>query len=164
MSRKGFTLIELLVVIAIIGMLSAVVLASLNSARAKARDARRVQDLVQIRNALLLYADSNNNTFPSGHFWSNTLPGGVFAWSILQTTLAPYISSLPVDPINDNGVRSYYYTNSFSTGWMTSGPEGTCLGKAILMLYATEGAPSRRDCTLNSGVEQWPNGIVIQLN
>ncbi len=50
--QKGFTLIELLVVIAIIGLLSSVVLASLNSARAKARDARRVSDLKQIANMI----------------------------------------------------------------------------------------------------------------
>ena len=58
---RGFTLIELLVVIAIIGMLSSVVLASLNTARAKARDARRVSDLKQMQLALELYYDSNGS-------------------------------------------------------------------------------------------------------
>lgn len=53
----GFTLIELLVVIAIIGILSSVVLASLNTARQKGRDARRLQDLKSIVTAVAL-ADS----------------------------------------------------------------------------------------------------------
>lgn len=57
---RGFTLIELLVVIAIIGILSSVVLASLNSARTKARDTRRVSDLKQIQVALELYYDANS--------------------------------------------------------------------------------------------------------
>lgn len=60
-NKQGFTLIELLVVIAIIGILSSVVLASLNSARQKSRDARRISDIKQIQLALELYFDSNAN-------------------------------------------------------------------------------------------------------
>jgi len=56
--NKGFTLIELLVVIAIVGILSSVVFASLNNARAKARDAKRLSDMRQMQIALELYYDS----------------------------------------------------------------------------------------------------------
>jgi prepilin-type N-terminal cleavage/methylation domain-containing protein len=45
---RGFTLIELLVVIAIIGLLASIILASLNTAQQKGRDARRVSDLQEI--------------------------------------------------------------------------------------------------------------------
>ena len=47
-SNRGFTLIELLVVIAIIGILSSIVLASLNTARAKGRDAKRLEEMANI--------------------------------------------------------------------------------------------------------------------
>jgi len=57
---RGFTLVELLVVIAIIGILATAVIVSVSSARAKARDARRLSDLDNIRTALELYYDQYN--------------------------------------------------------------------------------------------------------
>ena len=54
-NKKGFTLIELLVVVAIMGLLAALAVIALNTARARARDARRVSDLKQIQAALELF-------------------------------------------------------------------------------------------------------------
>jgi type IV pilus assembly protein PilA len=56
--EQGFTLIELLVVIAIIGILSSVVLASLNTARGKGADATIKGNLEQIRSQAEIIYDS----------------------------------------------------------------------------------------------------------
>lgn len=66
----GFTLIELSVVISIIGLLSSVVLASLNTARAKARDSRRMSDLRNIQLALELYYDKYGTYKVTGGGWN----------------------------------------------------------------------------------------------
>ncbi len=80
--KSGFTLIELLVVIAIIGVLASVVLASLNSARKKSRDARRVADIKQVQLALELYFDSKGS-YPD-----------------LTSKLVPdFIPATPADPV-----------------------------------------------------------------
>ncbi len=56
--KRGFTLIELLVVIAIIGILASVVLASLNSARAKGSDAAIKSNVNNARAQAELFYDS----------------------------------------------------------------------------------------------------------
>lgn len=58
---KGFTLIELLVVIAIIGILSSVVLASLNSARGKGQLAKIKEELSSFRNQAAIYGSSSSD-------------------------------------------------------------------------------------------------------
>ena len=55
---RGFTLIELLVVIAIIGILSSVVLASLNTARNRGADAATRSNLANARAEAELFYDS----------------------------------------------------------------------------------------------------------
>ena len=62
--QKAFTLIELLVVISIIGLLSTLAIVSLNGARAKARDAKRMNDLKIISDALERY-NIDNNRYPT---------------------------------------------------------------------------------------------------
>ncbi len=59
--QKGFSLIELLIVVAIMGILAAVVLSSLGTAREKARDARRLEDVKDMVKLLVIEADNGNN-------------------------------------------------------------------------------------------------------
>lgn len=61
--NRGFTLIELLVVIAIIGILSSVVLASLNTARSKGNDAAIKANLDGLRTQAALYYGENNSSY-----------------------------------------------------------------------------------------------------
>ncbi len=97
--KRGFTLIELLVVIAIIGILSSVVLASLNSARQKGRDARRISDIKQLQLALELFYDANQS-YP-------TTTAAVVTTSLTGLSAAGYIAALPTDP---GGVdQNYFY-------------------------------------------------------
>jgi prepilin-type N-terminal cleavage/methylation domain-containing protein len=100
--KKGFTLIELLVVITIIGILSALIVVSLNLARSRARDTKRVSDIKNLSVALELYYQANG-TFPA---------------ALSSVVTAGYIQAIPVDPINavQGGVTFQYKYFQLSSG------------------------------------------------
>ena len=96
--RGCFTLIELLMVIAIIGMLSSIIVGSLNYARLRARDTKRIVELQNIQTAAQLYFETNAKYPESINGNTNSLmfpPGGQ----------SRYMNE-PKDP---DGTSSYYY-------------------------------------------------------
>ena len=95
--QRGFTLIELLVVIAIIGILATIVLVSLNSARQKARDTRRVSDLRQIQLGEEIYYNSN----------------GTYAATLATLASGGAIAAVPNDP--SDGSAYAYCVNATNT-------------------------------------------------
>ncbi|MBV9349161.1 MAG: type II secretion system protein [Patescibacteria group bacterium] len=65
---RAFTLIELLVVMAIIGLLSSVVLASLNTARGKGTDAAIQEEVGQLRTLIELDASENAGSYANTQY------------------------------------------------------------------------------------------------
>jgi general secretion pathway protein G len=98
---NGFTLVELLVVVSLIGVLATLILANLNAARERARDAQRKSDLRNIQTALRLYYNDNNAYAPAAEIsaaWGTT-------WSKNGVT---YMNVLPKDPLSPT--QDYVYT------------------------------------------------------
>lgn len=105
---QGFTLIELLVVIAIIGILSSVILASLNTARTKGADAARMADVHSLETAMELYF-SDNNSYPQAG-----ASGTGNSLSALTAFLVPkYIPVIPAILIADSDQYVWGPSNAY---------------------------------------------------
>ncbi len=134
-------MVELLVVVAIIGLMAAVALVALNSARQKARDARRVADIRQVQTALEMYY-SDANGYPSG---ANTLVGVVAgtagncidnAGFTANCSGTVYMARTPSNPVPTNDgscpTSGYYYNSASNTTYTIQ----YCLGAATGSLTA----------------------------
>ena len=124
----GFTLIELLVVIAVIGILASVVMASLNSARVKARNARRTSDVKQLVNAFNLGVDASGSLPNPGAFWVCLSAICYDSWvpmvanSTVDAFITPYLPTKPSDPVGGNrGYGGYVYYYNYGGGAMYDG-------------------------------------------
>lgn len=125
-AKQGFTLIELLVVISIIGILSTLAVVSLNDARAKARDAKRISDIKQVQTALELFL-ADRNGYPAGNDLILGAGDGTalsqtagFAATLSGTT---YMGKVPSNPAPSGADYKYTsYTSSAKTSVCASVP------------------------------------------
>jgi prepilin-type N-terminal cleavage/methylation domain-containing protein len=115
-SRRAFTLVELLVVIAIIGVLVALLLPAVQTARESARRMRCASQLKQLGLAMHNYVDTHKS-FPIGHLFLkvvNGVPtsaqgGTAFGWG---SAILPYIEQTA---LYNNFNFNYHIANSNPT-------------------------------------------------
>ena len=148
---SGFTLIELLVVIAIIGLLSSVVVASVNSARTRAKNTNQIRQARQYVNALYLYSIDQND-FPYradetclGEGYPGGVCGDFFPYpenAALNAALSPYINlPAPEEGYGCSGgscyLRGYLYS-------CLSGSVDDCVEPQLL--WGLKGTVDAEDC------------------
>ena len=108
----GFTLIEMLVVVAIIGILSAVVLTALGPSRAKARDARIISGVNQVR-VLAEIEFSNKNEY------TNLKTGQATQYVAVETDVANNGGTLGFFPLGGQPAPTYYAYSKLNTNPVT---------------------------------------------
>jgi prepilin-type N-terminal cleavage/methylation domain-containing protein len=134
--KQAFTLIELLVVIAIIGILSGLIVISMNGSINSANDAKRKANIDAIRKALVIYGALNGNVYPVEAGCNIGALGGSNPCSTLISKISDLLPSPPKDPTTggyytyvSNGTdytvsallsNSNFYTYSPSTGFVNS--------------------------------------------
>jgi len=113
-ARKGFTLIELLVVMAILGILSVIGIVNFQSARLKARDAKRKSDLQTIAKSLEAYANDYQVYPPAGNGQLACCAWGEAFTDPLQPSTI-YAAKLPVDDLSPT--QDYQYVTSGTSAY-----------------------------------------------
>ena len=124
--KSGFTLIELLVVIAIISLLSSVVLASLGTARKKAKVAEVQQEIKSFKSAMELYRLNNGSYYNTGSYTRAQTSG---EYNPFVAAMGPYI------PIGNLKIFAFAADTHYVPAPFVFSPSvqmNTCGGKPVL--------------------------------
>jgi general secretion pathway protein G len=111
-SIKGFTLVELLIVVSIMAVLTAIILASFQTARAKTRDTVRFSELVQLRTALNRYYTDNGSYPVTPNQWYSSEPtdanfsnnSGNWIPGLVASGMVPVLPRDPLGGLSTNAV------------------------------------------------------------
>lgn len=139
--KHGFTLIELLLVISILGILTSIVVVSVNPARqfAKARDTRRESDLHAILSAVYQYSSEHSGELPDtdGDPEASNFPTSLTcigteascfdlasAGDTGETIVPVYTASIPFDPKDGNAGNTGYLIQVDANGRLTASASG----------------------------------------
>ena len=115
--RRGFTLIELLVVIAIIGILSSVVLASLNTARTKGNYAAVKSNLSTIQTQAELDYDAAPNSYGTTPTAGTCTGTGMFADSTILGAITSATNAGGTMHCNTNGTAYVVWSTTSGAEW-----------------------------------------------
>jgi len=139
-ARRAFTLIELLVVIAIIGILVALLVPAVQSAREAARRAQCTNNLKQLGLAMQSY-HSAVNAFPPGIVTTADYPGSIGSWTVWspQAMLLPYLEQAPL-----------FAAANFNWACCFDGPDADAINSTV---YLTRIGPFLCPSDGNAGVE-----------
>ncbi len=115
--KRGFTLLELLVAIAILGILAALLLPALSSAKNRANRATCLNNLKQIALGVSLYADEHDNvlTLVSTNHSPNV-------WTDYKSWMKSYVglkgASSPQDALFACPADAFYYRNAYASSYV----------------------------------------------
>lgn len=146
--RRAFTLIELLVVIAIIAILAAILFPVFAKAREKARQTACLSNEKQMGLGMVQYIQDNDESFPSGTYGKNPVPGRGWAGQVY-----PYIKNLSVFLCPDMAIATpprtltygfnanlannpYYFTNTPTTPHTGTVASATAPASTVMVFEA----------------------------
>lgn len=156
-SGKGFTLIELLVVIAIIGLLAAVVLAAVGTARNKGADAAVQSQVNQARSQAELYASDNGGNSYSGvcdaavdvHGLGGVTGPGVLVGAA-SSTAATVVTG--TGGTLATGAETQVTCNDAANEWMVEAPlTGSVAGSPRMWCVDSTGTSKENTTAVNGG-------------
>ncbi|MCI0534308.1 MAG: type II secretion system GspH family protein [Verrucomicrobiales bacterium] len=110
-SVRGFTLLELLAVIAIVGVLAALLSSALNQTKARAHQIGCLNNLRQLQQAWIFYAEDNDDMLPLNRSMPSALPKA-FGW---RNTADSWVTGNPKEDTSTQNIENgslFRYVNS----------------------------------------------------